>query len=537
MISIHAGSRLVLFSVAFRLVQFSSLPREASGTVYDFEPDGQEYAGGDILGKNPLFTQGGIRNIKQFNDLYRTSNGLVVDEFKVGAGDPNGLNLGRDYWVTWEVDNPVIPTWVNARDGFKFPAGTALAGEFSTSGLMGETITFRAYQYPIHTGLYTEMETLPFVDERTLVINGSGQPMPFRIDSLAADARSFAAFRITPQGKYLPFQNPTSVTSVELTTAADTSPPPFRHSPTYFDFANVGESYPLDGYVLGDQGPEGLAKVNAAHSSSHGLHDEEFELDHPDGTIFRVSGGNQNGYPKRWMVNPGSAGHISWWANAKDGNVFPEGGAIGVANFNPGWTAFDNGNAPVEVIIRAYAEQIETGSFEELAGLTLVGEAKRFGTGTFNTPPVLELWANAKSFTVHTGDGHGNFVTFQRGDGTFASTIVNNMMVDTVPEMPVGLPGDYNGDDAVDAADYTIWRNTLNSTTDLRADGDASGTVDSGDFGIWKMNFGTNGSGSAARAASGSVPEPGTPTVLAVGAIGLAVGWSGRFRGQTQPLF
>jgi hypothetical protein len=410
----------------------------------------------------------------------------------------------------------VIPSWVNARDGFKFPAGTPLAGEFGTSGLVGETITFRAYTYPIHTGLYTEMKSLPYVDERTFVIQSSGQPMPFRIDSLPADARSFAAFRVTPEGEYIPFENPTNTLKIELTTVADTSPPPFRHSPSYFDFANVGESYPVDAYVLGDQGEEGLAKVNAAHSSSHGLHDEEFELDHPDGTNFRVSGGNQNGYPKRWMVNPGKAGHISWWANAKDGNVFPEGGAIGVANFNPGWTSFDNGNVPVEVIIRAYAEPIETGSFEELAELTLVGEAKRLGSGTFNTPPVLELLANAKSFTVHTGDGHGNFVTFQRSDGTLAYTIVNNMMVDTVPEEPVGLPGDYNGDLKVDAADYTIWRDTLTSTTDLRADGDDSGTVDLADYGVWKTHFGTSGGGSAALSAAGTVPEPSAATLATV---------------------
>jgi hypothetical protein len=419
---------------------------------------------------------------------------------------------------------------VNARDGFKFPAGTALAGQFSTGGLVGQTISFRAYQYPIHSGLYTEMETLPFVEERTFVIETNGQQMPFRIDSLSADARSFAAFRITPEGKYLPFQSPTSVTSVELTTVADTSPPPFRHSPTYFDFANVGEVYPLDAYVLGDQGPEGLAKVNAAHSSSHGLHDEEFELDHPEGTVFRVSGATQNGYPKRWMVNPGSAGHISWWANAKEGHVFPEDAAIGVANFNPGWTASDNGNTPVEVIIRAYAERIETGSFEELAGLTLVGEAKKFGNGTFNTPPLLELWATAKSFTAHTGDGQGNFVTFQRGDGTFASTIVNNMMVDTVPEAPVGLPGDYNGDDMVDAADYTVWRDSLNSTTDLRADGDESGTVDLADFGVWKSHFGTSGSGSAAISVAGTVPEPGAFAIVAVGAAVFGVAGGRRFQ-------
>ena len=37
------------------------------------------------------------------------------------------------------------------------------------------------------------------------------------------------------------------------------------------------------------------------------------------------------------------------------------------------------------------------------------------------------------------------------------------------------ITGDYNGNGIVDAADYTVWRDTLGSTTDLRANGDNSG--------------------------------------------------------------
>ena len=45
--------------------------------------------------------------------------------------------------------------------------------------------------------------------------------------------------------------------------------------------------------------------------------------------------------------------------------------------------------------------------------------------------------------------------------------------------------GDYNGDGIVDAADYAIWRDTLGSTTDLRADGDGDGVIDPGDYDTW----------------------------------------------------
>jgi hypothetical protein len=50
--------------------------------------------------------------------------------------------------------------------------------------------------------------------------------------------------------------------------------------------------------------------------------------------------------------------------------------------------------------------------------------------------------------------------------------------------------GDYNRDGAVDAADYTVWRDTLGSTTDLRADGNGDGIIDATDYMNWKAGYG-----------------------------------------------
>jgi hypothetical protein len=52
------------------------------------------------------------------------------------------------------------------------------------------------------------------------------------------------------------------------------------------------------------------------------------------------------------------------------------------------------------------------------------------------------------------------------------------------------LRGDYNFDGTVNAADFTVWRNTLHSTTDLRADGDGNGKIEENDYRDWKMYFG-----------------------------------------------
>ena len=70
----------------------------------------------------------------------------------------------------------------------------------------------------------------------------------------------------------------------------------------------------------------------------------------------------------------------------------------------------------------------------------------------------------------------------------------------------------------VDAADYTVWRDSLGSTTNLAADGDQNGTVDAGDYGVWKMHFGQSIPGSGAgTSANTAVPEPVTLLILLTG--------------------
>jgi hypothetical protein len=72
-----------------------------------------------------------------------------------------------------------------------------------------------------------------------------------------------------------------------------------------------------------------------------------------------------------------------------------------------------------------------------------------------------------------------------------------------------GPPGDYNGDDTVNAADYTVWRDTLGQNdTGLAADGNGDNEITSADYDIWKQHFGQSGGTGSVGSPTAVVPEP-----------------------------
>lgn len=92
-------------------------------------------------------------------------------------------------------------------------------------------------------------------------------------------------------------------------------------------------------------------------------------------------------------------------------------------------------------------------------------------------------------FTAYTNP---NF--YEYGDGTVAS-----VFTDILPNAGFnggggGPLGDYNLDGVVNAADYTIWRDTEGSTEDFRANGDNEGPsenlIDRADYDVWAAAYG-----------------------------------------------
>ena len=92
---------------------------------------------------------------------------------------------------------------------------------------------------------------------------------------------------------------------------------------------------------------------------------------------------------------------------------------------------------------------------------------------------------------------------------------VDNISLRLVDIPGVGVDGDYNGNGVVDAADYSIWRDTLGSTTNLTANGNGNSVIDPGDYGVWKMHFGEMADGIGSTANAAAVPEP-TALVLLI---------------------
>jgi hypothetical protein len=87
---------------------------------------------------------------------------------------------------------------------------------------------------------------------------------------------------------------------------------------------------------------------------------------------------------------------------------------------------------------------------------------------------------------------------------------------------PPGLPGDYNDDGSVDAADYIVWRKTFGQIgEDMPADGDGSGEIDNGDWTIWMANFGN--AQPSGGAGSILVPEPRAARMFILGLVGITL--------------
>ncbi|HVT29351.1 MAG TPA: dockerin type I domain-containing protein [Lacipirellulaceae bacterium] len=110
------------------------------------------------------------------------------------------------------------------------------------------------------------------------------------------------------------------------------------------------------------------------------------------------------------------------------------------------------------------------------------------------------LTAGSNSYTIYFA---------LNGDwGSSSATVFFDNL--TLVNLTAPLTGDFNHDGQVDAADYTIWRKTLGSSTNLAADANLNSVVDALDFQLWRSNFEASESSGSGAIANVAVPEPAT---------------------------
>ncbi|TWT99479.1 PEP-CTERM motif protein [Botrimarina colliarenosi] len=101
---------------------------------------------------------------------------------------------------------------------------------------------------------------------------------------------------------------------------------------------------------------------------------------------------------------------------------------------------------------------------------------------------------------------------------------VYNARVEYIGVAP-GIAGDYNDDGMVNAADYTVWRDNLDTNVSLPNDS-SPGSVTAADYTAWSNNYGKTSPSSAV-----SVPEPSAVLMLVVAA-GVTTRWRRTRRDQ-----
>lgn len=134
------------------------------------------------------------------------------------------------------------------------------------------------------------------------------------------------------------------------------------------------------------------------------------------------------------------------------------------------------------------------------------------GLSATNSRVTEAFLLGSSSFTNSRSESLGNiFNTAGAQDLVFTYTNIFGDVVNGVVQYftPVGVPGDYNNNGVVDAADYVLWRNG----GPLQNEVDTPGVVNAADYAAWRSRLG-NTSGSGAGIGSASVPEPGTSGVM-----------------------
>jgi DNA-binding beta-propeller fold protein YncE len=128
--------------------------------------------------------------------------------------------------------------------------------------------------------------------------------------------------------------------------------------------------------------------------------------------------------------------------------------------------------------------------------------------------------SGGKMYWTNSGGQQPNHIARANLDGTNIETIISGVGgpwgIAIAPD-PVALPGDYNRNGTVDAADYVVWRNTRGQSRSLPNESGLNiHSVDIEDYWFWQANFGRTIPTSDALS-DRAVPEPSLTASIMIG--------------------
>ncbi len=144
------------------------------------------------------------------------------------------------------------------------------------------------------------------------------------------------------------------------------------------------------------------------------------------------------------------------------------------------------------------------------------------GPGNVIVSGGVDVIADGPNVLVNTGMTAAHFgvviFEFTHTLGAWDDVAVDDLNFDQVAA-PAGVPGDFNEDDKVDAADYALWRK--NDTANNSLPNDDGLATQAERYTLWRANFGEMampGSGTGL----GTVPEPTGAVLAALGLLAIA---------------
>jgi secreted trypsin-like serine protease len=139
-----------------------------------------------------------------------------------------------------------------------------------------------------------------------------------------------------------------------------------------------------------------------------------------------------------------------------------------------------------------------TGGMHDLVNLSPESRIRVFGRGGSFNLPLGEVAAETGTITGLFADGTPFDFSFFRGGGGVIELVA----------AAAGLPGDYNNNGTVDAADYVVWRKNVGAAAGTLPNDAHGGVIGPAQYAMWRSNFGMTNSSALAAAVIAAVPEP-----------------------------